>query len=141
MDGGNYIKEGRDSAKSTCLIFSPKQEAVGALAKSLKLFEKHGVNLIHIESRPSARFPNQYGFMVECAPSGELGIAIETLREHSSYFNIISRNHKDNRGKLSKCNHTALRTRPWTHHLVNSASLWHYTFDRKASSSVITKQF
>jgi phenylalanine-4-hydroxylase len=39
MDGGNYIKEGRDSAKSTCLIFSPKQEAVGALAKSLKLFE------------------------------------------------------------------------------------------------------
>jgi hypothetical protein len=39
MDGGNYIKEGQDSAKSTCLIFSPKEEAVGALAKSLKLFE------------------------------------------------------------------------------------------------------
>lgn len=97
MDGGNYIKEGRDSVKSTCLIFSPKKEAVGALANSLKLFEKHGVNLIHIESRPSARFHNRYEFMVECAPSGELGIAIETLREHSSYFNVISRNHKDNR--------------------------------------------
>jgi len=40
--------------------------------------------------------------MVECAPSGELGIAVETLREHSSYFNIISRNHKDNKGKQSK---------------------------------------
>jgi phenylalanine-4-hydroxylase len=39
MDGGNYIKEGQDSAKSTCLIFSPKEEAVGALAQSLKLFE------------------------------------------------------------------------------------------------------
>jgi phenylalanine-4-hydroxylase len=39
MDGGNYIKEGRDSAKSTCLMFSPKEEAVGALANSLKLFE------------------------------------------------------------------------------------------------------
>jgi phenylalanine-4-hydroxylase len=39
MEGGNYIKEGQDSAKSTCLIFSPKEEAVGALAKSLKLFE------------------------------------------------------------------------------------------------------
>ena len=39
MDGGNYIKEGMDSAKSTCLIFSPKEEAVGALAKCLKLFE------------------------------------------------------------------------------------------------------
>lgn len=39
MDGGNYIKEGRDSAKSICLIFSPNEEAVGTLAKSLKLFE------------------------------------------------------------------------------------------------------
>ena len=39
MDGGNYIKEGRDSAKSTCLIFLPKEEAVGALANSLKLLE------------------------------------------------------------------------------------------------------
>ena len=39
MDGGNYIKEGRDSAKSTCLMFSPKEEAVGALANCLKLFE------------------------------------------------------------------------------------------------------
>jgi hypothetical protein len=66
------------------------------------VLQKHGVNLIHIESRPSARCPNRYEFMVECAPSGELGIAIETLREHSSYFNIISRNHKDNRGKQSK---------------------------------------
>lgn len=39
MHGGNYIKEGRDSAKSTCLIFSPKEEdSVGALARYLKLF-------------------------------------------------------------------------------------------------------
>ncbi|PSN42902.1 Protein henna [Blattella germanica] len=96
MDGGNYIKEGRDSAKSTCLIFSPKEEAVGALAKCLKLFEDNGVNLLHIESRPSARFLNRYEFMVDCAPTGELGVAIETLQKNSSYFNIISRNHKDN---------------------------------------------
>jgi len=66
------------------------------------ILQKHGVNLIHIESRPSARYPNRYEFTVKCASSGELGIAIETLREHSSYFNIISRNHKDNRGKKSK---------------------------------------
>lgn len=39
MEGGNYIKEGRDSAKSTCLIFSPKEEdQVGALGKYLQLF-------------------------------------------------------------------------------------------------------
>lgn len=60
------------------------------------------MNLLHIESRPSVRFPNRYEFMVDCAPSNELGIAIETLRENSSYFNIISRNHKDNRGESSK---------------------------------------
>lgn len=39
MEGGNYIKEGRDSAKSTCLIFSPKEDEVGALARALKMFE------------------------------------------------------------------------------------------------------
>ena len=39
MEGGNYIKEGRDSAKSTCLIFSPKEEdEVGALGRYLQLF-------------------------------------------------------------------------------------------------------
>lgn len=39
MDGGNYIKEGKDAAKSTCLIFSPRADEVGALARSLKMFE------------------------------------------------------------------------------------------------------
>lgn len=39
MEGGNYIKEGRDSARSTCLIFSPKEEdEVGALGKYLQIF-------------------------------------------------------------------------------------------------------
>jgi phenylalanine-4-hydroxylase len=51
MDGGNYIKEGRDSAKSTCLIFSPNEEAVGALAKSLKLFEVQYYSLPILKSR------------------------------------------------------------------------------------------
>lgn len=39
MNGGNYIKEGTDPAKSVCLIFSPKEDEVGALAKALKTFE------------------------------------------------------------------------------------------------------
>ncbi|KAL0280082.1 UNVERIFIED_CONTAM: hypothetical protein PYX00_001477 [Menopon gallinae] len=97
MSGGNYIKEGKDPVRSTCLIFSPKEDEVGALARSLKMFEKHKVNLLHIESRSSARFPNQYEFMVECAPGGNLNAAIETLRQHCAYFSIISRNHNDNR--------------------------------------------
>ncbi|GLG98846.1 Protein henna [Gryllus bimaculatus] len=101
MKGGNYIKEGRDSAKSTCLIFSPREEdEVGALARSLKMFEEHSVNLLHIESRSSSRLPNRYEFMVECAPNGNLGAAVENLQKNSSYFKIISRNHKDNRGTV-----------------------------------------
>ncbi|XP_046997588.1 protein henna [Schistocerca americana] len=98
MTGGNYIKEGLDSAKSICLIFSPgEKDQVGGLAKCLKLFEKHSVNLMHIESRSSQRFPSQYEFMVECAPGGDIGGAVTNLRQSSAYFQIISRNHKDNR--------------------------------------------
>lgn len=96
MPGGNYIKIGRDSAKSTCIVFAPKEEEVGVLAKCLNIFEKHGVNLLHIESRPSARIPNNYEFMVECAPTGHLGAAIIDIKNHTEYFNIISRNYKDN---------------------------------------------
>lgn len=40
MTGGNYIKEGIDSAKSTCLYFSlGEKDEVGALASSLELFK------------------------------------------------------------------------------------------------------
>lgn len=38
MQGGNYIREGKDSHKSTAIIFSLKEE-VGALAKALKIFD------------------------------------------------------------------------------------------------------
>ncbi|KAJ8943585.1 hypothetical protein NQ318_006587 [Aromia moschata] len=53
-------------------VRSPAEE-VGILAKYLAIFEKHGVNLLHIESRPSARMPDNYEFMIECAPGGNLG--------------------------------------------------------------------
>ncbi|XP_039287595.1 protein henna-like isoform X1 [Nilaparvata lugens] len=100
ISGGNYIKEGIDST-STCLIFSPfEKDEVGSLARSLELFRENQVNLKHIESRSSARLKGRYEFMVECAPGGNLGNAIEKLKESSSYFNIISRNHENNRGTV-----------------------------------------
>lgn len=99
MPGGNYIKIGRDSAKSTCLIFSPAAEEVGILARYLKVFEKNGINLLHIESRPSNRMPNNYQFMVECMPNENLNSAIAEIKDMSDYFNIISRDYKDNKGK------------------------------------------
>ncbi|BES98597.1 Biopterin-dependent aromatic amino acid hydroxylase [Nesidiocoris tenuis] len=101
MEGGNYIKEGADKAKSTCLYFTPKEnDEVGALVRHLELFKKHNVNLLHIESRPSIRFSDRYEFMVECAPGGNLGSAVEELQRTSQYFSIISRNHKNNRGTV-----------------------------------------
>lgn len=100
MPGGNYIKVGRDSSKSTYLIFSPPAEQVGILARYLKTFENHGVNLLHIESRPSVKVPSKYEFVVECSPGGDLASAITEIKEQSDYFNIISRNYRDNKGKL-----------------------------------------
>lgn len=99
MEGGQYIKEGSDNSKSTTwLIFSPSSEdEAGSLAECLILFKKHNINLTHIESRSSLRFPNRYEFMVECVPSGDLGSAIESLKATSNYLNVISRNHKNNR--------------------------------------------
>ncbi|XP_018370898.1 PREDICTED: protein henna isoform X1 [Trachymyrmex cornetzi] len=94
--GGNYIKEDRNSA-FTCLIFSPKEEdEVGSLGKYLQLFVEHKVNLLHIESRSSLRRPNNYEFMVDCAPGGNIASVIEALRDQCSYFSIISSDHKDN---------------------------------------------
>ncbi|XP_058459186.1 protein henna [Malaya genurostris] len=96
--GGSYIMEGQKTAeaKNVSIIFSPLQEETGALAKMLKIFDEHRVNLLHIESRSSTRGPG-YEFMVECdSKSKNLGAAIETVRDQSDYFNIISRDYKDN---------------------------------------------
>ncbi|XP_077299874.1 phenylalanine hydroxylase [Arctopsyche grandis] len=98
MEGSHYIKEGRDSAKSTCVIFSPTDEdGAGTLAKCLKIFTRHNVNLSHIESRSSTRVPG-YEFMVEVTHgAGNFVGAIEELRDNSNYFSIISRNYKENK--------------------------------------------
>lgn len=88
-------KESND-AKNTCIIFSLENDSAGALAKSLKIFNDKNVNLLHIESRSSARKPG-YEFLVECDGStGSLGEAIEELKLTCTYFSVISRDYKDN---------------------------------------------
>jgi len=94
MDG-KFIKEAKDSAKSISIIFS-LNEAVGALAESLKIFKRHQVNLLHIESRSSIKVPG-YEFMVEIdSAAGDIEGALESIKQESSYFQIITRNYKDN---------------------------------------------
>lgn len=85
-----------NDAKNTCIIYSLEGDSAGSLAKSLKIFNDKNVNLIHIESRSSARKPG-YEFLVECdSTTGNLGEAIEELKLTCSYFSIISRDYKDN---------------------------------------------
>lgn len=86
-------------AKNMCVIFSPEIDETGALAKMLKIFNDNNVNLAHIESRSSTRGPG-YEFFVECdSRSGQLGKAIENLRQNCNYLSIITRDYKDNTGK------------------------------------------
>ncbi|KAK2573177.1 Phenylalanine-4-hydroxylase [Acropora cervicornis] len=54
-----------DEKTHTSIVFSLKEE-VGSLARALKLFEDHKVNMSHIESRPSRRSKSEYDFYVDC---------------------------------------------------------------------------
>jgi len=92
---GQFVKEAKDAAKPVNIIFSLNEE-VGALAESLKIFKKHQVNLLHIESRSSIKVPG-YEFMVEVDSTvGDIEGALENIKQESSYFKIITRNYKDN---------------------------------------------
>ncbi|CAF4404853.1 unnamed protein product [Rotaria sp. Silwood2] len=83
-----------ESSTKTSLIFS-LQEEVGVLARALHVFEKHGINLLHIESRLSRQNKTDHEFYVECDNSmGSLPDAIKQLREESKYIHILSRAHK-----------------------------------------------
>lgn len=93
--GSGYIMDDPKISNREILLFS-MQEEVGALARALKIFEDNKVNLLHIESRSSKRSIGDYEFIVEIdTVSGDVNTAIEGLRKESSYFQIISRDHKD----------------------------------------------
>eukprot|EP00092_Neocalanus_flemingeri_P019520 GFUD01021146.1.p1 GENE.GFUD01021146.1~~GFUD01021146.1.p1 ORF type:complete len:478 (+),score=130.35 GFUD01021146.1:42-1436(+) len=90
-----HFSKGKDGAESVSIIFS-LNEAVGALAESLKIFKRHQVNLLHIESRSSIRVPG-YEFIVEVDSSvGDVEGALDNIKQESSYFQIITRNYKEN---------------------------------------------
>uniref|UniRef100_A0A8D3BKL9 phenylalanine 4-monooxygenase n=1 Tax=Scophthalmus maximus TaxID=52904 RepID=A0A8D3BKL9_SCOMX len=77
----------------TC-IFSLKEE-VGALVRALRLFEEKGINLTHIESRPSRMDKEQYEFFISvdssCAQA--MDEAIDGLRTQiSGHVHEMSRN-------------------------------------------------
>ena len=64
--------------------------------------QKNEVNLLHIESRSSKRTDGAYEFIVECDSEncGDLPNALEEIKGIAKYFNVISREYKDNAGGL-----------------------------------------
>ncbi|XP_059157486.1 protein henna-like isoform X2 [Physella acuta] len=90
-DPQNYKKDYEDKEGSTSIIFS-LPEKIGVLAAALKVFEEHGVNLHHIESRPSRGDPKSFEFFVACDnQTGGLKEAIDHLRKSANKLTILSR--------------------------------------------------
>eukprot|EP00091_Calanus_sinicus_P010099 TRINITY_DN2346_c0_g1_i2.p1 TRINITY_DN2346_c0_g1~~TRINITY_DN2346_c0_g1_i2.p1 ORF type:complete len:269 (+),score=79.67 TRINITY_DN2346_c0_g1_i2:128-934(+) len=99
LNHGQFIKEAKSDAKSIHILFSPN-ESVGALAESLKIFKRYHVNLLHIESRSSIKVPG-YEFMIEVDSSvGDVEGALENIKQESSYFQIITRDYKENKAAV-----------------------------------------
>lgn len=76
---GREIPE-RTGRDKTSLLFAVKDE-VGALHRMLQPFDRHGVNLTKIESRPMKRRAWEYAFFIDC--EGHVGddAVAEALRE------------------------------------------------------------
>uniref|UniRef100_A0A2C9L906 ACT domain-containing protein n=1 Tax=Biomphalaria glabrata TaxID=6526 RepID=A0A2C9L906_BIOGL len=64
-DPRSYKQDYEDKEGSTSIIFS-LPEKIGVLAAALKVFEQHGVNLHHIESRPARDDARSFEFYVAC---------------------------------------------------------------------------
>ncbi|KAJ8332113.1 hypothetical protein SKAU_G00428980, partial [Synaphobranchus kaupii] len=91
--GSMYLEEQDTKVGVISCIFSLKEE-VGALAKALRLFEEKGINLMHIESRPSRMNKEDYEFFVsvDTACSHALEEVINGLRAQiSGHVHELSR--------------------------------------------------
>ncbi|RWS27311.1 Protein henna-like protein [Leptotrombidium deliense] len=86
--------DSKNVKKSAHVLFAMK-EKVGALAEALKVFKKHNITLLHIESRSSKRFQNDYEFIVELSTKdGNIDKALDALRDTTHYMTVISRDHR-----------------------------------------------
>jgi phenylalanine-4-hydroxylase len=70
------------------------REGVGALSKALQVFGDNGVNLQHIESRPSKQSLGDYDFFVDCRCDNLDGLqrTVDQLRMIARGLAVLSRN-------------------------------------------------
>ncbi|XP_039253598.1 phenylalanine-4-hydroxylase-like isoform X2 [Styela clava] len=93
MDGKSkkktaYREDLQDTSGLTDLIFSVDEE-VGALARALKIFESKGVNLTHIESRPSHNNKHKYEFFVTCQNTNGHVTDVATMLKEGMNANVL----------------------------------------------------
>lgn len=75
----------------TAVLFTAAHQP-GALAGVLDVFREHGINLTHIDKRPSPRVNWEYFFFVDCeghAQSPELARALEAARGHCLSLRVL----------------------------------------------------
>jgi phenylalanine-4-hydroxylase len=95
-DAGKLKSESTMENGHTSLMFGLKEE-VGILARTLKLFEEHDINLSQIESRPSKRDEGSYEFLVICEEKAEkLDTVLDKLKENAKYVHVLSRSQEEN---------------------------------------------
>ncbi|KAM9467915.1 phenylalanine-4-hydroxylase [Clarias gariepinus] len=92
--GSIYLEEQINKSGVVSYIFSLK-DGVGELVRTLRLFEEKGVNLRHIESRPSHMNKDEYEFFisVDMGYAEALDEVIDSLRTHIiGHVHELSRN-------------------------------------------------
>ncbi|XP_062339037.1 phenylalanine-4-hydroxylase [Osmerus eperlanus] len=95
--GSMYLEEETSNKTGVLSCFFSLKEEVGALAKALRLFEEKGMNLTHIESRPSRMNKEEFEFFisVDTTCSVALDEVINGLRTQiSGHVHELSRNKK-----------------------------------------------
>ncbi|XP_022102432.1 protein henna-like isoform X1 [Acanthaster planci] len=101
-DAGKGNSEVRGENGRTSLMFGLKEE-VGILARTLKLFEEHGINLSQIESRPSKGDEGSYEFLVICEEKADkLDTVLDKLKEEATYVHVLSRSQEENTSSVEK---------------------------------------
>ncbi|KRZ59141.1 putative phenylalanine-4-hydroxylase 1 [Trichinella nativa] len=76
-----YLDVPEDKTGKFYLLFTLK-ERIGELIASLKVFEAHGINIVHIESRPSRSHAGCYEFLIECnAMDKQVKSVFKTLQD------------------------------------------------------------
>jgi len=96
LNSTRFLVVGRHPASpsgkdKTSILCSIKHE-VGALAKFLEPFARHGLNLTKIESRPTKRRPWEYVFFVDFEghqATPPVQVALVEVREHCLFLKIL----------------------------------------------------